>query len=160
MSKYCIDADVLIQAKNGPYQFKTWPIFWRWLESQIDNATIFSSTFVYEEWVAGNDDLTKWARSQKDSGFFIEPNDATQAIYKDIANFVIRKYPEKNAKDFLDGADAWVIAHAANEKASVVTQERGVVIYSQKVKIPNICAKFKVPCINLYDLFQKLNAKF
>jgi len=160
LSKYCIDADVLIQAKNGPYQFKTWPIFWTWLESQIAKKTIFSSTLVYAEWIVGNDELANWAKDQKGSDFFIEPDDNTQIIYKDIADYVNVNYPERNAKTFLDGADAWVIAHAINEKASVVTQEIGVVVYSKKVKIPNVCKKFKVPCINLYDLFRKLNAKF
>ncbi|WP_421179768.1 DUF4411 family protein [Aeromonas enteropelogenes] len=44
--------------------------------------------------------------------------------------------------------------------ATVVTQEGFVDPSSRKVKVSNICREFAVPCINTYDLFREVKARF
>ena len=35
MSRFCLDSNILIQAKNGPYPFDIFPSFWKWLNEQV-----------------------------------------------------------------------------------------------------------------------------
>ncbi len=50
-------------------------------------------------------------------------------------------------------ADPWVIAHAINEKATVVTKEEKVTaLNSNRIKIPNVCENMGVRWINDFDL--------
>lgn len=160
MPKYFIDANCFIEAKNGPYRFETWPAVWAWLEEQIVEKNISSSTEVFKEWDKGKDDLSRWARIQRQHGFFLEPDEKVQEIYGHIADYVLRKYPGKNAREFLVGADGWVIAHAKADKGTVVTREVKVGTASKKVKIPNVSENFGVEWIDFYNIFEKLGARF
>lgn len=69
MKRHCLDANVLIQAKNGPYGFDIVPAFWNWLDQQVSNQTIFSSIMVYKELSEGNDDLAVWVKNVMIQGF-------------------------------------------------------------------------------------------
>jgi hypothetical protein len=58
-------------------------------------------------------------------------------------------------------ADPWVIAHAINVNATVVTKEEKVTnISTLKIKIPNVCDNMGVPWINDFQLIEKLNILF
>jgi hypothetical protein len=82
-----------------------------------------------------------------------------QVSLGEIAAYVQSRYEGPFAKDFLDGADPWVIAHARADNGTVVTHEVRAAENSRKVKIPNVCAHFKVHCLGAYDAFQKLGMK-
>ncbi len=157
MERYCFDSDILIQAKNGPYRFQTWPTVWTWLEAEIRSGRLFSSTMVYDELTAGGDELSTWVKNNSEA--FIEPDKLVQEQYQKIANHIMNT-AYRDSKDFLAGADAWVISHAICENASVVTQEKKVAKNSKKAKIPNVCFHFDVECVDLYDYFQKRGASF
>jgi hypothetical protein len=159
MQRYCIDANVLIQAKNGPYGFDIVPTFWKWLHGQMEAGVIYSSKMVYDELSTGEDELAEWTNDRRTSGFFVEPDDQVQKHFQNIANYVNEKYPLAQVQYFLDGADPWVIAHAKVDKAFVVTHEVLVPDNSSKIKIPNICKTFSVNCINPYEMLRRLKAK-
>ena len=58
-------------------------------------------------------------------------------------------------------ADPWVIAHAMNEKAIVVSKEEKITaINTEKVKIPNVCENMSVRCINDFEFIQEIQLKF
>lgn len=58
-------------------------------------------------------------------------------------------------------ADPWVIAHAMNEKACVVTKEEKVTaVNAKRIKIPNVCDNMKVRCINDFQLVEELGIHF
>ena len=58
-------------------------------------------------------------------------------------------------------ADPWIIAHAINENAIVVTKEEKVTaINTNRIKIPNVCENMGVPWINDFDLIERLNIRF
>jgi hypothetical protein len=57
------------------------------------------------------------------------------------------------------GADAFVIAHAMADDGTVVTFESDKFPNSQKIRIPDICDHFDVPCINLRQLLIDLKAR-
>ncbi|GAB5994681.1 hypothetical protein AE1304_41400 [Aeromonas enteropelogenes] len=54
----------------------------------------------------------------------------------------------------------WLMTQAMSLGATVVTQEGFVDPSSRKVKVSNICREFAVPCINTYDLFREVKARF
>ena len=160
MQQYCLDTDVFIQAKNGPYGFDIVPAFWDWLDQKVVEGILFSSTEVYKELSRGEDELAAWVKDRRKTNFFIEPDSSVQKIFKDIANYVNDNYTTPQAQFFLDGADPWVIAHGKAKNAIVVTHEVLAAYNSKKVKIPNICRLFDVKYINTYQLLRNLKATF
>jgi predicted nuclease of predicted toxin-antitoxin system len=160
MRRYCLDANVFIQAKNGPYGFDIVPAFWNWLDQQASVGVIFSSTMVYEELYEGNDDLADWVHDRRNSGFFVEHDANTQRIFQTIADYINQNYPPHQAQLFLDRADPWVISLAKAANAIVVTHEARVGDNSSVVKIPNICQQFDVAYMNPYQMMRELRAKF
>ena len=63
MKRYCLDANVLIQAKNGPYDFNIAPAFWTSLEKHFLNKSICMSKLVYDELAKGDDELSEWIQN-------------------------------------------------------------------------------------------------
>jgi len=160
MCRYYLDANVFIQAKNGPYGMDIVPSFWELLDDQSDAGVICSSSIVYEELIKGNDELADWAKVRKGTRLFVEPSAEVQGFFHQIAAYVHDRYPEHQTQRFLAGADAWVIAHAKMENAVVVTHETLVNDYSNKPKIPNICKRFDVQWTNSYQMLRELGARF
>jgi len=158
MQKYCLDTNVLIQAKNGPYGFDIAPSFWELIDQKIEEKIISTSILVYKELTDGTDELAKWIRDRRESGCFIEPDKDVQYKLGAIADYVNENHPQHEAAEFLSGADPWVIALAKTTNAIVVTQERLVSSESKKVKIPNICKKFGVLYIDTYQMLRELKA--
>jgi len=159
-SRYCLDTNVFIQAKNGPYGLDIVPSFWEFLDDQADEEAICSSKVVYEELARGEDDLADWVKDRKDGGMFVEPDEEIQAVFANIADYVENKYANHQARPFLDDADPWVIAQAKVEGAVVVTHEKLVNDESAKVKIPNICVHFGVNYVDTYKMLRELGAHF
>jgi hypothetical protein len=97
------------------------------------------------------DELEVWAKNHPD--FFLDPTPAELA-------FITRIYSVQHflnsisQQKLLRGgpfADPFIIAKAYEEHGTVVTQEKFV---PNAAKIPNICAHFKIPCINLQEFLK------
>ncbi|MCD6388101.1 MAG: DUF4411 family protein [Desulfobulbaceae bacterium] len=156
--RYCLDANIFIQAKNFHYHFDICPGFWDWLDQQIE--TVGSIVPICEELVAGNDELKPWAKDRKETGFFADIYDpAVQEVFRAIAVYVEIQYETHQAGKFLDGADPWLIAYSQVNDCVIVTSE----ILSpgaKKVKIPNICEEFGVDYTDCFTMLKGLNARF
>jgi hypothetical protein len=160
-----LDADVLIQAKNGLYSFEIAPPFWSFLDEQAKLGKIRSSTKIYNEILKREDEkdkLTLWVKNRKNGGMFVTPTKDVQKAYGQIADHTMDKFSQKQAKvaAFLSGADGWIIAHAKCDGGIVVSHESRVDKTSMTPKIPNICTQFEVPCIGLAEMLTRLNFKF
>jgi len=160
MPRHCLDANVFIEAKKGPYGMDIVPAFWDWLDQQVSAGIIYSSTLVYDELVAGNDELARWTRARKNSGLFEQPSAQVQQYFQAIANFAETQYPQHEAGKFLNSADPWIVAHAMNNHSIVVTYETLAPSSSQRIKIPNICQHFGVSCMGPYQMLRQLGARF
>jgi hypothetical protein len=154
---YWLDANVFIQAKNGPYAFNLVPQFWAFISEQLDQGAIRCSKMVYDELMDGNDDLAAWFKPRREKGLCHPANQTVQQHYVTIANHVATKFKPHQVAEFLVGADGWVIAHAMNGDGVVVTQESDR-SHKAKIKIPTMCKVFGVPCINTYQMLAALNA--
>ena len=124
------------------------PTLWRSFETLIDKEYVISVKEVLREMNLGGGDHpdTKWANRHKN--IFREPS-------AEEAEFIAEIFKEEHfqqsleRKKLLKGgpfADPFIIASAKINSATVVTQEKAK---PNGAKIPNICARFGVNCVNL-----------
>jgi hypothetical protein len=155
---YLLDSGFYITARVGPYGFDIAPGFWDTLDEHIATGVIASPESVYQELVAGGDsDLAQWVRDRKDSGLFLPvPSEAVQRHYRTVSAHVFRTYDSATAQTFLDGADGWLVAHALDCKATVVTCETENRPGKARAKIPDVCKHFGISCIGMVRLLRLL----
>jgi hypothetical protein len=152
---YWLDTNVFIQAKNGPYKFKVFGVFWAFLHEQIDAGTIRCPKMVYQEIVKNEeerDDLANWIKTRRQSGLFVDSDPDVQRVMNRVADHVIENYAQQHAGHFLSGADPWLIAHAIHTEGTVVTHESAKRPDAKTARIPDVCDAFKVPCIDTYEM--------
>lgn len=155
-NKYCLDANVLIQAWQKYYNPKFCPDYWNILIVLGKNETIFIPELVYEEVVRTVDDLSKWLKSSN-----IPIANISESVTKHIRK-ILEDYPllvdNTKARSL---ADPWVIAHAISENATVVTKEEKVTaLNSKKIKIPNVCDNIGIRWMNDFQFIEEVDIKF
>lgn len=157
--KYCLDANVLIQAWQKYYSPRICPTYWDMLDYLGTQNIIFMPEMVYDEIVRTDDELSEWLKTSQIPIKKIDEQ-VTKCL-KDIYS------ADPNHKFLVDNTkarslvDPWVIAHALREKAVVVTKEEKVTaLNSTKIKIPNVCDKMNVTWINDFQLIEELGIKF
>ncbi len=155
-NKYCLDANVLIQAWQKYYNPKFCPDYWKVLIELGLSGKIFIPELVYEEIVRTEDDLSKWLKASN-----IPIAKISGAITKHIRK-ILNDYPSlvdnTRARSL---ADPWVIAHALSENATVVTKEEKVTASnSKKIKIPNVCDNIGVRWIDDFLFIDELDITF
>jgi len=156
---YCLDANVLIQAWQKYYSPNICPSYWDVLNSFGAQNKIFMPEIVYEEIIRTEDDLSQWLKSSNIPIRKIDGNvtECLQEIYSIDPN---HKFLVDNTKA-RSLADPWVIAHAINEKAIVVTKEEKVsASNSKRIKIPNVCENMNVSWINDFQMITELGIRF
>lgn len=158
-NKYCLDANVLIQAWQKYYNPKFCPDYWTVLIELGTHDRIFVPELVYEEITRTEDDLSKWLKGSKIPIRKIsEP--VTVCLQKIYATDPIHKTLVDNTKA-RSLADPWIIAHAMHEGAIVVTKEEKVTaISSKRIKIPNVCDNMGIRWINDFDFIDELGIRF
>ena len=136
------------------------PAYWDWLDMQFQQGIIASVDMIGRELKEGNDELAEWAKARPDH--FIKNDDAeTQDVFSNLVQAVmVGDYNPGNRDNFLAKADPWIIAKAKAIGATVVTHEAIVAPNTKKVKVPNICQQFDVPCLNTFQFLRELNARF
>lgn len=158
--RYLLDANTYIEAKNQYYGMDICPAYWDWLDRQFALGTIASVDMIGRELKEGNDELANWVRERPDH-FISNDDELTQTLFADIVQFVMEgDYNPGNRDNFLAKADPWIIAKAKTIGASVVTHEAVAAANTRKVKVPNICQQFEVPCLNTFRFLRELEARF
>ena len=156
---YLLDANVFIQAKNFHYGMDFCPAFWDWLEKENQSGKVFSIHPILKELVARKDVLSNWA-TLRGGAFFkgidknIKPN-----LNKFSKWAQSKTYTQAAVKTFLDVADCYLISYALTHNYTVVTHEKSANTLN-KIKIPNVCADFKIKCIDPYKMLRTEGAKF
>jgi len=164
MSKYILDANVFIEAKNRAYPFDIFPVFWDWLDLEQAKGHIVSIHPIYDELTKGNDELAEWIKSRKDSGWFLKVDDEqTQQCYAKIAEWAVdplQKFTQPAQEEFLSVGDSWLVAKALAMGSIIVTHERFDQNCKRRILIPNVCQALGIEYITTIDLFRKTGAKF
>lgn len=159
MSKYLLDANIFIQAKNLHYGFDFCPAFWSWLEEQNSNGRVASIEKVADELYAGEDRLAEWA-SEQGRAFFLPADDAVVPVLTEVSTWASsQRYESAAVATFLQVADYWLVAHAKAHDWIIVTHETPSESV-RKIKIPNACIGLGLHCINPYEMLRREKARF
>lgn len=159
MTRYLLDTNIFIQARNLHYGFDFCPAFWEWLVEQNDAGRVASVDKVSDELQAGDDDLSNWANARGGS-FFLSPDDVVVPALSRVALWANSQNFERAAvATFLQVADYWLVAYALAHKYAVVTHEVPAETI-RKIKIPNVCIGLGVTCMNPYEMLRRERARF
>ncbi len=157
--KYCLDANVLIQAWQKYYNPKFCPDYWELLNEFGNKDIIFIPSVVYEEIIRTEDELSNWLKNSK-----IPVKKISEPVTNCLQKVYAANPVHNNLVDNTKGrslADPWVIAHALHENAIVVTKEEKITVpNSNKIKIPNVCDNMGIRWINDFQLVEELGIKF
>lgn len=164
MTVYWLDADVCIQSKNeetGAYPFSRMGKFWAYLSHQVDSGIVKAPLKVYEEISQGNDQLAEWFRDREDRGLCIKPTPDVWDCVGKISDFVEKRWKDRKARMFLDGADCFVLAHAkAMGSDGVVVSAESLRKQNSIVKIPAVCGALEIEKITIFQMLNRLGATF
>jgi hypothetical protein len=134
---------------TGTYPFSRADKFWAYLSHKVDEGVVQCPKMVYDEIVKGHDRLADWFQEREHRGLCIHPSQDVWDCLTQIGNFVVSEYKDRKSRSFLNGADAFVLAHAmAMGSDGIVvshesTRKQGVI-----VKIPAVCAALNIEKIN------------
>ncbi|QOJ27503.1 MAG: DUF4411 family protein [Ignavibacteriales bacterium] len=158
-NKYCLDANVLIQAWQKYYNPKFCPDYWGILDKLGQEKRIFIPEQVFDEIVRTEDDLTKWLKKSQ-----IPIVKITLSVTQCLQKIYSADHKHRLLVDNIRGrslADPWVIAHAMNEKATVVTKEnKETALNSTRIKIPNVCESMNVRWMDDFQFITEIQIMF
>lgn len=156
--RYCLDTNVLINAWNQYYHRDFCPDYWSELRRLGLAGRIFVPEMVKEELLRTDDTLSDWI---KGSGIPIYPIEgSTTEIVARIYAKDVRHQQLVDANKQRSLADPWVIAHAIEQNACVVTKEHKETQSDRRVKIPNVCESMGVKWINDFQMIRELGLQF
>lgn len=158
---YLLDTNTLIQAKNDYYAFEVCPGFWKWIDVQGVDGSVFSIKPVLDEIKEGADELTEWA-DERSSDLFREVDPPTLAALPKVVKWVQEgDFREEAKRDFLAKADPILIAYAmSHDDVTLATHEVHIEGERKKVKIPTVCRALGVNCIRTFQMLKQEKAKF
>jgi rRNA-processing protein FCF1 len=157
--RFCLDTNVLIQPWQKYYSPTLCPDYWEILDQLGAQGTLFIPQAVFDEIAKSDDDLSDWLKSSRIPVLKVDGR-VTRQLERIYQSNEKHKFLVDNTKQ-RSLADPWVIAHALNENAMVVTKEEKVTaMNSNRIKIPNVCDNMGVPWMNDFQLIKELNIRF
>jgi hypothetical protein len=139
------------------------PQFWQFVDEQLNAGRVCMPRVAFKEIVEGGyeDQLSVWCKARKNRGLCQIETQEVQEQYRVIAAYVETEYAKKMQKvrEFLIGADGWVIAAALATGGIIVTSENEKA-NKAKIKIPTLAKHFDVRCLNTPGMLQELGADF
>jgi len=159
VTRYLLDANVFIEAKNRYYGFDICPGFREWLLADPPGERLASIKGVADELLAGTDELATWVKANSDA-VFLEPDEAVVAAMPAVTGWAgSQAYTQEAVAGFLSKADFGLVAHALAHGRTVVTHE--VPSTSQnKIKIPDACQGLGVPWLSPFAMLRRERARF
>lgn len=122
-----------------------WPSFWSLLEQLIEVGRCVICEEVKSELRKDTSGLYEWVKGQ--SGFVINFDTYQESVVMQV----MREFPRIiSLKRNKGGADPFVIALAKCHGHTVVTQEGSG--SEEGPKIPFVCKKYGIPCMDLSDM--------
>ena len=155
MQKYCLDTNVFIEAWNRYYSMELCPEYWDILDDLAKRGSIFAPIEVKREIQKADDGLSEWIKEKP--YLFKEITLPVQEQLRFIMASHGRLVDSIKQRSI---ADPWVIAFALAEKAIVVTKEMPVGMDSRRIRIPDVCKAFHVPCMNDFQFAREIGIKF
>ena len=151
---YCIDTNALVDLWRRLYPKDVFPSLWNNIEDLVQSGKLIAPREVLNELELVDDDLLKWGKERRPMFITLE-TEQQDRVKEILKNFPTLIDPNKTTPD----ADPFVISLAMTEAAVVVTNER-LAGPGGRPRIPNVCLKYNVKCLNLLDLFRELRWNF
>ena len=159
MTRYILDANVFIQAKNLHFGFDFCPAFWDWLIEANETNVVASVDKVANELLVADDELATWVREVEDT-FFLGPDSAVSDALRTVSDWATGSgYDPLAVATFLQVADYWLVAHALAHDCVVVTHEVAADTV-KKIKIPNACIALGVISMTPYEMLRRERVRF
>ncbi len=161
-TKYVLDANTFIEAKNRYYGFEICPGFWTALISTHRSGEVVSIDRILDELKSQKDRLSDWVEKEVPKSFFKKTQDKTVIdTYRDMLVWVNSEGFSQEAKaEFANVADGWVIAYAKSNGLTVVSHEEFAPDAKRRVPMPNVCLEFNVPYCNTFEMLTELRVRF
>ena len=148
---YVIDACALINAaQNYNMSKKSFAHIWESLDDMIRRGELISSSEIMDE--LKDDDLQAWAKQHKEC--FVP---LTKEVQEKTTE-VLSKFPTliKIRSTGNSNADPFLVATAALQGGTIVTDERLGDSNTKDYKIPNVCQDLNIPYINLHSFLDRI----
>ena len=165
---FLLDANSFITPYRQYYAFDILPTYWNELSKQVSSQRLVILDKVQDELNNGEDDLSKWLNEQTN---FIVCNHVSKDIidkYQEIMQYIYNWgfYTDRAFHNWSlpSIADPWLIAAAAVNKYTIITNEVSAGILSHKnqsrnAKIPDVAKEFGVKTGNLFYMMRELGIK-
>ncbi len=157
--KYVLDASVLISARQKHFKLHDCPEFWRFLIESRNGGGIISRIDKVRDELAGiKDDLHEWALEAPRTFFASTAYSSAIQAHPHLIQRLrgLGHYTNAAIDGFLIAADSWLIVYARLQNAVVVTEEKRRDKAIARVSIPSVCAPDGMPCMNLFEMLEKL----
>lgn len=153
MRTYIIDSDVLISLYDN-LPMETYETQWNMLRKYIEEGRIIICDAVFNE-IKKAEELKDWLNGLRK---FVVPCHVRDIIVE--AKIIINDYPKLiDINNPSDQSDPYVIAIAKMNNYTILSNES----YGEggkKTKIPYICKKLAVDCLNIRKFYIEENWKF
>ncbi len=165
MDKYCVDANVFIDAWQEYYSPKNFPSFWKEIANIKKEIILIRPIFDEIEPIPSSDNklaITKKREKYPIKMWLIDNKFTTTLIDDNINKTSLELEKEYEIEQKGNGAnrnDILLISYAKEKNKTVVTQENHQsTIPGEKCnyRIPLICKEQGVECINLAELIDRL----
>ena len=161
MTRYLLDTNIFIQAKNWHYGFDFCPAFWEWLLVQNEAGKVASIENVRGELrkYKPPDALSEWV-DQDGRGLFLPRDNAVEAALGQISIWVNgQNYKRGAINGFLKAADYWLVAYALAHDFTIVTHEVSSKSI-RRIKIPDACKGLGIGNASPYEMLRCEGARF
>jgi Domain of unknown function (DUF4411) len=135
--------------------------YWNWFEKMVDAGKITSHKQAIQEVLAGEkkgeiEPIVSWVKTRQLKLADSTPDSKEcQELVGELCQYSWSKFGAAKTAEFTKGADLWLIAKAKLDDGAVVTQESD----KKLVRIPTVCAHFKVKYLTLFQMNKELNMK-
>ena len=156
---YVLDTNVLIQAKNRYYAFDIAPGFWAWLDRTHEQGLACSIEAVRDELLAGDDELTAWARQHHD--FFRAIDQGTTRHFTPLTEWAhSRSFTQAAIDKFVgNNADYQLVAYAKEHEHVLVPHERSAPNAIKVILIPDACLGLGVEFTDTFEMLRETGAR-
>ncbi|MDP1854121.1 MAG: DUF4411 family protein [Candidatus Omnitrophota bacterium] len=154
MNKYVFDTGVWVVLFRH-YPESTFSGLWEKFDLMVSGGRILSSSEVLRELKSYEDLIYQQAKDI--DHVFLKPSSEELIVIKDLANKYKYLVSDRNINNGSPVADCHVLALAKVVEGTVVTTER---FKPNSQKIPNICDKLGIGCLDLHKFFAQEEWKF
>ncbi len=152
-AQYCLDTNIFITAWNIHYPPVVFPSLWEQLAEQSKQLVVIEPVLHELKGTVDDDAIFVWARSQS---FIIEKLTTEMEL---TALEMEKDYQIKQNSTGVNSVDIRLITYAKHANRPIVTYERRQPHLPKNkslYKIPAVCRREDIPCIDLVELFKSL----